>query len=64
MLPVGGMIICNEPPSQLPVNTTFHIIQCTISQHMHEKSKHIILMTHHDPSYFKYYPVCSKQHLN
>jgi len=46
MLPVGGMIICNEPPSQLPFNTTFHIIQCTISQHMHEKSKHIILMTH------------------
>jgi len=46
MLPVDGMVKSNKPPSQLPVNTAFHIIQCMISQHMHEKSKHIILMVH------------------
>jgi len=46
MLPVDGMVKYNEPPSQLRVDTAFHIIQCTISQHMHEKSKHTILMGH------------------
>lgn len=46
MLPVDGMVIYNEPPSELPVNMAYHIILCTISQHMHEKSKHIMLMAH------------------